>query len=768
MDTTLVQTVVVPHAKAAGTSWSITLDQPATFGNTLVVGALGGAIATPSSPTGWTRPLAYNTPATLDLSCWTKTAAGGETTISGTLNGSGDNVVLYFMELPGSFTFSSGSNGASAGVTLSDTTDFTVAPTSAVTVASKSLLVGLFAILQSTAFADDNQFTGCTPAGARAVSSAEQDASGHQVIVEVTIADVDAGSYKATSQYLGSAPGKAYAVQLAFTNNGGMDAVQFANDIERANAKVGRRRQSWYNVKQSGSIAGFPTALSVLPGDDIGFKVDSLGSAWTAEIVRLGWNGHYILGAATVATLTGTVTSQPTPAVDGTTGGTSASNWTQNLTWSVPDDAVPGYYGAVFRTTAGALGWAHFLVRSPTLAGKVVIVSPEHTHHAYNAWGATTDSLTVGFTGRMLYGDGGDLTNFAERAYSYSFDRTMATGDTTGQTYIWDSEYPLIQVLEAWGYDLAYVTDVDLETDVLDFAATVILLGHHEYWTAGIYDTVLNAQAAGVNMLIYSANTAGWRVRIDPDDSRNVLCYKDDGTRDNEAGVSGTGFNPSAEWTGAWRDPTSAGGIANDDIRLDNTLTGCRFVASGPVPGDALVYAASALPHVRSSSALAAGKTDTTANLGFELDSADGALGQPSNLVTLYSTDVAITTGANAAGTVYSTHETISATQVLWRHASGALIWKSAGWRDWRSASHYQGGTPVSSVDVDIQQYLANLLYDLGAVPATLRALAPGDDTDPTDPATGAPAGGRNAVAIAYGLDVPSTSGTAGFFALVR
>lgn len=783
--TNLVSATSLPWSKASGTSWSITLKdasgvtKPATAGNTLVVGAIGGAIATPSSPTGWTRGPAYGG-GTLDLSLWFKTAAGGETTISGTLNGTGDHVVLYALELPGAFTFAAGTN-TGTGITLDSTTDFTVAP-AASTVSADSIVIGLFGVLQATAFSQANKFIQAGPAGVHAVDNAEQAvvSGAHAIIAAVTVADVDtthrfpvtaaAGSYAATSQYIGSGPGKAFAAQAVFTRPAGVHVVNWANDVDRANHLIGRRRQNFYNVLPSGVIAGYPTTPSVQPGGTLSLKVDSGNAAFTTEIVRCGWNGHdTTYGGSTAAQLTGTAVVQASPTVDSTLGYTAMSGWTTNCTWSVPSDAPSGLYTAVFKlTSTGQTAATHFVVRPAAVTGKIAVVIPDHTHQAYNPIGATSDTA-ASVTGRSVYGAAGSPTNFALRGYGWHFDRPYLTGAAFGQTYIWDSEYPLIQFLEAQGYNLAYVSDTDLEgnTHLLDDAAMVILLGHHEYWTKDVFDAYENAKSAGVNVFAYGANMAGWRARVDGTDPRKVICYKDNGTRDVSAGFTGTGFNPAAVWTGTWRDSASAGGITNDSVRADIAAFGCRFVASGPITSAQMVYGASSKPHVRNAPTLAAGKTDTTANLGYELDSADGSTGQPTNLVILNTTSVAITTGANAAGTVYSTSTTVNATQVLWRHTSGALIWKSAGWRDWWSATRYRGGTPVATVDSDIQQYLLNMLYDLGAVPTAVTTLQPGTDAALVDPATGAPTGGRNAVAVAYGLTVPAASSTGGFFALM-
>lgn len=770
MHNNLVSIASVVHAKSAGGSWTVTLSTAATAGHTICVGALGGAIISPTSPSGWTRGPAYGG-GDLDLSLFYKTAAGGETAISGT--GGGEDLVLYAFELPGAFTYVTGTNNGN-GITLDESTDFLVAPSPS-TITGQSIVVGLFCVEQSSAFATSNQFANMGPAGQLVVSAGAQDPSGFPVIAAVGIADADTshaypgtvavGSYAATSQYIGASPGKAFAAQAVFTNPGS-PLVTFANPIDRSEAEPGRRVNNWYNIAGSGSVAGFPTTVSVLQGDTVSFKVDSLGDSFTVDILEMGFFGRDSNGAKLVARLTGTTVSQPSPTVDSTLGVSNFDAWTANASWAVPADQPSGEYYAIFKTSAGHEAATHFVVRESTVTGKIAIVTSTLTKQAYNVIGATSDHGTLGggtWTGRSTYQAGSDGASsvIAHRGFGMCYDRPYSTEDTHGSTGIFDSEYPFRQFLRAQKFNVTELTDLDLHADphLLDDAAMVIMLGHHEYMTDDIFQAYDNAMDAGVNVFVYSSNTAGWRVRFDPADTdlRMGICYKDGAG----AGFDGTTADP-VQRTGTFRDADSSN---NAFRRLENALTGAQFVASGPVTTP-MVFPASTKPHVRNSPGLAAGKTDISNSGGNEIDSANGATGQPSNLVVLESTSIAVTTGSNAAGTVYTTATTVSATWSLYRRASGALIFNGGTWRAWWSAGRFRGASPAATVDLDIQNALLCLLYDLGATPVALTALRPGEDTDLTSPATGAPTGGRNAVATAYGLTVPSASGNAGFFAL--
>lgn len=771
MHNSLVSITNAGHAKSAGDAWSVTLPTPATAGHTLCVGALGGAIIVPSSPSGWARGPAYGG-GTFDLSLFHLAATGGETTISGT--GAGDNIEIYAFEMPAGYTYLTGTNNGS-GITLDESTDFLVSAGPS-TVTGDCIVVGLFAVIQGSTFSAANAFTAMGPAGQLIVSAAEQDASGTPVIAAVGIADVDTshhypglaanGSYAATSQYIGAGPGRAFAAQAVFARTGS-PVVTFANPIERSESEPGHRVNNWYNIPSSGLIAGFPTAPSVLQGDTMTFKVDSLGDSFTTDIVELGHFGRDSNGAKLVATLTGTTVSQPAPTVDSTLGVTTFAAWTANCSWTVPIDQPSGEYYAIFKTSAGHESATHFVVREAAVTGKVVLVTSTLTKQAYSVTGATTNSGTLGsgtWTGRSLYQAGSDGASsvLAHRGFGLPYDRPYSTEDTHGQTGIFDSEYGFRQLLRAQCYDITELTDIDVHADptILADAALVIVLGHHEYLTDSMWDGYQGAMDAGVNMVFYGSNFGGWRVRFAVADTafRMGICYKEGAG----AGFDGSTADPTQR-TGTFRDADTPN---NAFRRLENALTGAQFVASGPVTTP-LVFPASALPHVRHSPTLAAGMTDTANSGGYEIESANGVAGQPSDLVVLWSTSIAVTTGANAAGTVYTTSETVTATGSLYRRSSGALIFSAGTWRAFWSASRFRGASPAATVVADIQHMALALLFDMGAVPARVTSLRPGEDTDLTDPATGAPTGGRNAVALAYGLTVPTASGNAGFFALM-
>ncbi|HWZ65822.1 MAG TPA: N,N-dimethylformamidase beta subunit family domain-containing protein [Patescibacteria group bacterium] len=787
-----VATTTWSHVKAGGATFSVTLSQAATVGNTLVFVCAGGAIAT---VTGFTKRTTYGSGAQ-DVSISDKVAVGGETSLAVSLNGA-ENVSGIVYELGAGLTFNAASNNG-AGVTNAQASDFQVAPTASVAVSSSSLIVAVWSASTAVAYSAANRFRQMGPLGKIYATAGNQTAGGLQFIWASGLADVDAshqypqnlaaGNYRATSTYLTSTT--CFAAQVAYTDTSGVATVPaYANAIVSENTLPGTDNGNWFlsiSNSTNSTIAGYTDKASYAVGDTVNFKVDSTSNPFRVEIYRLGFYGWDSYGARNMlgnqaGYITGTVTAQPAPTVDGTLGSTSCA-WTTNATWTVPSGTPSGIYYVLFRrtdvTTQVSVG--HFVVRSSSVSSKTVVVTPDSTHQAYNVWGATTNqgNLSTGtWTGRSLYqiGTDGATSNFAHRSYAVSFDRPYSTPSTASTTYLFDSEFGLLLFLEAQGYNTTYLSDIDLDSNAhsLDTASLVIISGHHEYWTATMYSAFQNAILAGVNTFINSSNTGGWHTRFAAGDTnkRTLICYKDSATADVSAGWSGTGYDP-VSFTGSWRDTrTNAGTVNNTDIRRENALTGQLFVASGPIQtGLSVPFASKGSPIWRNSSSIQALTTGQTYNtpvnvIGYELDAPDGSAGQPGNLVNVSPMSFSYTTGSNANETIYTTSGTVTVGFTIYRSGSGALVFNTGNWRGWVSVTRWQLSTsPSGTIDLNWQNALLAILYDLGQAPSTLQSMQPGQDTAFTDPSVGAPVSGQTSVAKAYSLAIPVTSEFMSFF----
>ena len=91
-----------------------------------------------------------------------------------------------------------------------------------------------------------------------------------------------------------------------------------------------------------------------------------------------------------------------------------------------------------------------------------------------------------------------------------------------------DWELPFVQWAEHEGFEIGVCTNADLEEhpEVLEGASLYLSVGHDEYWSRGMRDTVEAFVAGGGNAAFFSGNTSLWQVRIEGDDHDVMVGYK--------------------------------------------------------------------------------------------------------------------------------------------------------------------------------------------------------------------------------------------------
>ena len=95
----------------------------------------------------------------------------------------------------------------------------------------------------------------------------------------------------------------------------------------------------------------------------------------------------------------------------------------------------------------------------------------------------------------------------------------------------WPSwEGPFVAWAEANGYELDYAVNADLEERpaMVDGYPLVLSVGHDEYWSSPMRDTIEAYIAGGGNVAFLSGNTAFWQVRLE-DGGDTMVGYKDSG-----------------------------------------------------------------------------------------------------------------------------------------------------------------------------------------------------------------------------------------------
>ncbi|WP_203886181.1 N,N-dimethylformamidase beta subunit family domain-containing protein [Planotetraspora kaengkrachanensis] len=259
----------------------------------------------------------------------------------------------------------------------------------------------------------------------------------------------------------------------------------------------------------AGAVDGYCDKVSVLPGEPVGLHVSTVAEGFRVTAYRMGWYGGAL---ARRVWRSGWIRGRVhAPAGLDPLTRTVTAAWPRSAT--VPTDGWPeGAYLLRLDAAGGAQRYVPLIIRSASVAGKILLVHAAATWQAYNGWG-----------GRSLYlGEGG---RYDARSLAVSFDRPY---DRTGMAKFLVHERAVVALAERLGVDLAYTTGVDLDRhQALAGARAVFFLGHDEYWTPEMRRRVTTARDAGTNLAFLGANTCYRRVRLERD-GRRMVCYKTD------------------------------------------------------------------------------------------------------------------------------------------------------------------------------------------------------------------------------------------------
>ena len=227
--------------------------------------------------------------------------------------------------------------------------------------------------------------------------------------------------------------------------------------------------------------------------------------------------------------------------------------------------------------------YAFFVVR-PSPGTRIVVALATNTWHAYNDFGGP--NLYTGGThvsmqrpmapgylykppgkGRRVTGTGApDPQNAAHVGY-IQINHLSGYAGSAGWP---DWELPFIEWAERAGFEIGVCTNADLEhhPEVLQGAGLYLSVGHDEYWSRGMRDTVEAFVARGGNAAFFSGNTSLWQVRIEGDDHDVMVGYKAFFKNDP---LMGTDREP--EVTTFWSDVVVG--------RPENSMTGVSFTRGG-------------------------------------------------------------------------------------------------------------------------------------------------------------------------------------------
>ncbi|MCY0950314.1 DUF4082 domain-containing protein [Streptomyces sp. H27-S2] len=541
-----------------------------------------------------------------------------------------------------------------------------------------------------------------------------------------------------------------------------------SNAIVCENSKPGTPMSDWFAPSAYGDIKGFSAQMSVQAGETVQFKVQS-PTAYKVSVYRLGHYGGD--GARMLSTPAQAAQTYPANFAPGgsprscttkpSTGLVDCGNWPVTATWSVPADAVSGLYVANLDQADGNGVMPYpFVVRDDASHSDILVQTADQTWQAYNNYG-----------GQDLYDGGGPAPD--GRAYEVSYNRPMDIG---GENGIYGSEFQMIAWLERNGYDVSYMSGIDMSTRgaaQLGNHKVFMSSGHDEYWTQDQFTNALNARRAGQHQTYFAGNEVFWKTRLAPSidganaANRTLVCYKE--TKLSFPQPNGIP-DPSGIWTGTFMDPASA--TNGRPFQPQNQLTGSLFSVNGyrsdaiTVPG---TFAKMRLWRGTTVANLTPTQTATfpAGTLGYEWDSDVEDGHRPPGQIQMSSTTVDINDGkllldyGNTYGNGTATHSLVAFRDP----ASRALVFGS-GTVQWSwGLTNMPTGNPddaVVTADKRMQQATVNVFADMGVQPKSLQSdlVAATASTDTTGPVITVTSPAANATVPA--LRPVTVTGTAG------
>ena len=536
-----------------------------------------------------------------------------------------------------------------------------------------------------------------------------------------------------------------------------------ANPVVCENQLPGTPQSTWDVSDYSTSIQGFSDPFSVNVGNAINFKIESPATSYAIDIYRMGYYGGD--GARKIISITPNISvsqNQPVCSTNTVSGLVDCGNWGVSATWNVPSTAVSGvYFARIYRTdgTSGA-NQIPFVVTDNSSHSDVMFMTSDETWQAYNDWGGYSF-----YTGTATGSPWCCSALNPRRGVQISYNRPFATRydsiSPNGQDFFFYAEFPMIQFLEKNGYDVSYASQIDVAqsgaASMIEQHKMLMNTGHSEYWDAADMSNLTAARNAGVNIALFTGNTAWWKTRwansqFNNEPYRTLISYKES--------LDSTQSDPSdpPTWTGAWRDTRFS---PPSDASPENALSGQLWLVNCCSYADTVSSAYSKLQLWKNTpvASLGSGETYTMPNetLGYEWDSDVDNGYRPAGEI-----DMSQTCENPVSQRLLTVREEFVSDKAcnsltLYRASSGALVF-DAGTIQWAwglESDHDGDATP--DPDPAMQQATVNLFADMGVQPATLESdLVTGvqshDTTAPTStitsPSAGATFGNSSTVTI--------------------
>jgi len=274
-------------------------------------------------------------------------------------------------------------------------------------------------------------------------------------------------------------------------------------------------------------IQAYANMRSVAHGQQLTFYVSTqqAGTPYTIHIYRMGWyrdqGGREIAGSGSlVGQAQGYFNEKQASLIDCTTcyvdtaTGLTEARWKPSYSFNVTQDWTTGVYLAKLVDAHNMQTYVSFDVLGSTTSAYVVVTA-DTTYAAYNNWG-----------GQSLY----SYNSKPIPAVKVSFDRPSTQQYGSDQVLIFEAD--AIRWFEHQGYDISYISDIDLHTGAQALVShkAYISLGHDEYWTKEMRDGVEYLRDHDVGLAFLEADDSYWQARLEPNSTgvanHTVVSYK--------------------------------------------------------------------------------------------------------------------------------------------------------------------------------------------------------------------------------------------------
>jgi hypothetical protein len=289
------------------------------------------------------------------------------------------------------------------------------------------------------------------------------------------------------------------------------------NQVVTENNKPGTTawRNAYGTVDQflrSRGIEGYCSKNSVNIGDKLEIKVNS-STAYFVDIYRMGFYG----GAGArhmqqIGYLEGTV--QDVPPIGDLQS--RECDWSTSITLTIPDDWLSGVY--LGRLTQVDIptprqSYVIFIVTDDRICDFLFKCS-DTTWAAYNGW--PDDYSLYNYYGAIRQSNiywGPDVKVSFDRPYKmphidgasyYPYDDISKYAWMVGASQFLTFEYPLLFWMESQGYDVSYMSCLDLHSTsavaLRRRARALLAVGHDEYYSPNMYNNLKDAVSAADNV----------------------------------------------------------------------------------------------------------------------------------------------------------------------------------------------------------------------------------------------------------------------------